>query len=517
MVEDKIKKELADFVHRIAKDKHKEIKEVIKEYRLGLLLRNELYDNPFDKRIMGILLLQQKRNRIFVQELKKLQRFCVNKKFLVLKGLANAYDLYNNPCIRVAGDIDLLVEEADCADVEKALYQMGYVIKGTPKVGSAVHYYGDLYSEYIKRYKDSFDSYVYNHLILHKEVEGISVEIEIHRYLYGGLIRCPHILYSEIFNTCREVNISSGFSVRTLSCENTLLYMACHMTKHMTSAIKNPEHFAPLIDTKTLLDMRLLLEKYSIDWNQIVEKAKDWEASGSLLLALKMVRYMFSGIVPETVFNHLSGHVMSLSDKKSHESLVYGLSLVDVEKVFDWDFRDFFRREVIDVQERCYYVCNDVSQSDVVMLNCGEIEASLKMHWNEEAIFYDIHHTVADIGFSICIQVCADISRLYTTSLFLRLDGEKIEFVKEHMEKSILEREKLWLQDIRYNREKGDLRIMVPWNRVNIVPKPGNKIPFGFRILVWDANNEFLDSASTPTGNFYNCYGLCSICLVKDR
>ncbi len=511
---EKIREDILCFTERMANRKGIRLEEVIKEYNLELILTNKLETVQDKGNALKAMLLQQKRNSIFIHELAILQEKCKNARILVLKGLANAYDLYKTPDIRMSGDIDLLVEAEMCDDVENALFEMGYKEKGEKRVGNLVHYIGDAYSEYIKQHNNTFDAYTYKHYVCWKNVDGIRVEIELHKYLYGGLIRCPNVSYPEIFDNCRRIHVNSELCAYTLSVEDTLLHSACHMAKHMTNSIRMTEKEYAKIDTKSILDIKLLVSKYKLEWREIEEKASRWQIAGSLLLGLRMVNFMFPGTIPIQVIESLTARVLRIREKKSHESLVYAIALLDMEKVYDWDFATLFRQETIDISEKCYVVKKGEEDSDIIELFGEKIKTSMQMWWDDEALFLHIKYTAEGEAVIFRLTVCAEMSHLYSTNLVLKIANGKVSFEKEHMNTEITDCEDEWLRDICYCEKHEELHITIPWRRLKIIPQKGDRLPFGVKVILLNNKDVFLDSVSKPRGNYYDYYGLCSICLI---
>lgn len=161
-------------------------------------------------------------------------------KTLLCKGIVLA-SLYPEPYLRVAGDIDLLIKQADMEKATEVLMSVGYKrIKSND--GREFEYFVSKGGTVIDLQTKVWQSYATRNKAMSDEVEAVVWKNNI------------------VFDY-------EGLSCETLGVNEHLFYIICHMTKHF---------IGQGIGIRHLIDLSLYIRRYvdDIDFNNLWEKLR---------------------------------------------------------------------------------------------------------------------------------------------------------------------------------------------------------------------------------------------------
>lgn len=168
-----------------------------------------------------------------------------------LKGIALSERLYGDIASRDRSvDVDLLVMEKDKERGRRILEDMGYSFTPVDEREEYKWYYA-----------------------FHKQGQKM---IELH-WDITMMVRSPERIEGLWRGT--EIAAAAGVQYADFKPEELLLYLSAHLV--------NSDSFRKL---KYVCDINRLIEKYQsrIDWDLLIEKAKEWNMQGSLYTALKL-------------------------------------------------------------------------------------------------------------------------------------------------------------------------------------------------------------------------------------
>lgn len=237
-------------------------------------------DNKARSLLRSALLLNERDRNVAKDRLDSLapQFQRENIPFLLLKGLSLAG---SKP--RDMGDMDLLIKPDDLETSIAILESQGFVYTGAErgyhkKRGEAGNW------EKLLKWSNQFE-------FLHRE-SGLLIELHtdfFHRYRLYRFNLDP--LLDKIDSFWERAVLSSELNCLILSAEDRLLLLSIHNSIKRTAARKN---FA----FRNILDMKLILEKESLDWEMLFQIADETETLVFLIYSLEMTEMFFPGLVP---------------------------------------------------------------------------------------------------------------------------------------------------------------------------------------------------------------------------
>ena len=508
-----IKNELKAFVQDRATRKHKTFLEVISELNLEYALLDEL---PLDVKKISTMarIEQQKRsNIVYLDELKKINELCTKIKVLVFKGLAHSLSLYDIPQYRCFDDIDLFVRREDYIAVVNILMQLGYTeYDAEIRKNEYLFYEGTLFSRYAKNNNNSIENFIKNHLIFKKVVKGIEVKIELHLYLFPPL-RYPEIDNESIFLNSRKINVSRDFELNTLSIDDTVICSACHLSKHIAYGVMRPDENRNSISMKSLIDIKLLIDKFDVSWEYIVSIADKWNVSGSLLLIFKLINYIFPRTICENIIEGIYQNVKTTNEKSSHESLIRGISLLDPVDIFDFNLMSFFERETISQNNNTYYALDKTVLLRKINLSD---EIVVVPYWDNDYFYMSVidNETKEQIRkIIISVTIGSHVSYLFAQTFHITIENENMRVTSSYIAKNKIESATESKNYIDCTLKDNNVDIKILWKNINIIPTKKMVLPFNVRIIKFDKSDKIENIYSLINDNFYNDYGTCSVCL----
>ncbi len=181
---------------------------------------------------------------------------------ICLKGAALAEVLYENPCLRIAGDMDILLQARDIPMAGGLLAELGYK-EVIPKTAKEHPFHGKPYCK----------------------GASFPLLVELHRGLDDS--RLAAIPEEEIWQRSQPFQLH-GVSTLILSPEDNLLFLCNHFFKHTFHVLK------------FLVDLSELLKKYkaSLDWGYITVAARSWEIEPAVYFALRQAEELAGTTIP---------------------------------------------------------------------------------------------------------------------------------------------------------------------------------------------------------------------------
>jgi hypothetical protein len=197
---------------------------------------------------------------------------------VLLKGAALARSIYPDPALRQMADVDVLVPVRCRAAVKERLSAMGYRHESGEKPGYRPR-------RFVERYGEAW-------------IFAGPLYVEVHHKLIGGewvrRVSCMEQVADEIMD--RAIPLRTEPRARQLAPADTLVHLAVHMAVN---------HAFSDVVLRGLLDIALLIESESIDWRDVVERAKRWRVATACYAALDSASRLVDADIPSTVLDEL--------------------------------------------------------------------------------------------------------------------------------------------------------------------------------------------------------------------
>ncbi|MBI5034856.1 MAG: nucleotidyltransferase family protein [Chloroflexi bacterium] len=197
---------------------------------------------------------------------------------IFLKGAALAYTVYPNPICRGMGDLDLWVTADEMLRAQAILEAMGYQWRDK----------SDRPFEIQKRLGGEVQLFGGN------MIDGM---IELHWSAFPGewMWRTAHVDEEGIRNRARRGQLGPQ-SVLVFSPEDTLIQLAAHFA--ISHQLGSPW-------LRALLDMALLIQMNTIQWNWVIQRAHSWRLASMMYLVLSLLHELI-GQPSKQILNQLS-------------------------------------------------------------------------------------------------------------------------------------------------------------------------------------------------------------------
>ncbi len=196
------------------------------------------------------------------------------------KGSALSYEIYPQAPLRTKSDLDCIVDSSDMDDALEILYSLGY--------------------ERVPDNPDKLIPILYDRLSHHIVLEHPQnklIVVELHRHLFG--LSGPEILPPKHLKKWLDEAIDFQFSDQnalTFRPEYHLLYICAHAFL---------QHGEDKIGLRQLLDMHLIITKYSLNWDVLVNEAVALKWTFLTEYGLTRVQDSFATLIDSSVFNAL--------------------------------------------------------------------------------------------------------------------------------------------------------------------------------------------------------------------
>ncbi|MBC8501295.1 MAG: nucleotidyltransferase family protein [DPANN group archaeon] len=247
--------------------------------------------NEINEELKKFYLHNTKRNLVLLNELKKMLTKLEHykKDAVLIKGFSIIAVTKQDFGERFLTDIDLLCLK-DERNITKKIKTLGYKEKND-------------YSE--KFYKKHFHHYK----PLTKRVGGMKVIIEIHHQLEQ--VNSPfEIPINEISKKKTDL---FDMKIYIPKIEDSLIYL-CTQTSY--------DNFF-LLGIRNLLDIKKIIEKEELNWNNIIIKSKKWNCSSFVYKALSLSKKLLNAKIPNNVLKKIMNNsskyqlfILSLTEKE---------------------------------------------------------------------------------------------------------------------------------------------------------------------------------------------------------
>ncbi len=188
------------------------------------------------------------------------------------KGSVLASMAYGNISLRQFDDIDIFIEKHDVLKIRDMLLSIGY----SPLF--------NLNDNMVKTYLKSQDE-----LIL---IKKDSCSIEFHWKFSSNFFSYPFVPESIL---CKNISndVLNGKDILTFSPEDTFLILAVHAAGHYWSRLA------------WLCDIAELIEKYNLDWDEIINKSSKLNIKRIIYINLFLVNELLSSKIPEKILKEI--------------------------------------------------------------------------------------------------------------------------------------------------------------------------------------------------------------------
>lgn len=214
------------------------------------------------------------RNSLIIEKMKEIIKRFNEKgiKVVLLKGIY-LLTIYENIGLRAMSDVDFLVKKEDLERAGKEMFSLGYRASGlNPLKG----FPGGPHQEYCS--------------------PGEGLEFEVHWTLFN-----PRFIFrvdvEEMLKRAREIRLDDA-SAFTLAYEDILLYLATHLSAHITIG---------QVTLRLLCDINELIMRYwkVMDWEEILVRARKWKITRPLYLALWLSKELLGTNIPADILSSL--------------------------------------------------------------------------------------------------------------------------------------------------------------------------------------------------------------------
>lgn len=489
--------------------------EVVKKYKLYNLVSEDLLNREARLFRAFTCNIQTQKNKLFLSELVNIMKFASpDMKIVLFKGLTLAYNYYTNPEERWFNDVDIFTHDVN--KVIKLLISQGYSLEKQYK-SKYYLYMGECYEPDSDGY---FNKLELNHIECYKDIDNMHIVIEIHKNILNRL-RYPDVNQDEIYERCTS-NFFGIDALFELEKHDLLLYQVCHFSTHLCAYMsyvdKDRLETLPSIPIRYIHDIMLIIQKEQINWKLLLERAKKWNIEGNLLLCLKLANYLYGDCVDAFIITTLVQAVKKIKTRDEHNTFINDISLLDVSRIFNCDFKSCIRENTVSKIKPSYSVYHSDTNVDVPILINHEsgVLLSAICKWDKSHFSLKIDARKMSPQFVLCITIGAERKVLSSDNLFVKVKGTtcKVTNIPDNFESN----PESWVEKVRCKidcdlEEKTKLILLIPWEALNLVPKQGMRIPFNIRIMYLDENDNLMFRKSLAGKTYYNNYDLTSVVL----
>lgn len=199
---------------------------------------------------------------------------------IILRGTRIAESLYNDPALRMYTDIDALIPRQRLQETKALARELGFF----PPAGR----------------DDSFFEQHHYHLCYTSRTNGIPLELH---WALSPPFSLERIDYDDLFAQARHVEVA-GVAALAPAPEDDLVMLASHLTRHATAMrpLPGPQLTGVCLDESLLAWMidldRFVARTPELDWDVVIRRAREWEISGPVVMALDTVAQVLGTPIP---------------------------------------------------------------------------------------------------------------------------------------------------------------------------------------------------------------------------
>jgi hypothetical protein len=187
---------------------------------------------------------------------------------IALKGIYLAKAVYREPGLRPMSDMDLLFRPEDLDQVQASLMALGYSRKDMERPTS---YYPPRFHQ-LPPFTREGATAIEVHMLIEPRSAPFAID---HEALWERARPWPE----------------GGRRLLALAPEDLLLHLCLHAVYHHRFRIR----------LSALVDIALLVEQGSVDWNVLIDRARQWRAGPPVFLGIELARRLAGGRLPPGV------------------------------------------------------------------------------------------------------------------------------------------------------------------------------------------------------------------------
>jgi len=498
------KEKLWKFIQKEAAREYKKEEEIAERYGFEWIFP-ELDTTLVIRQMMK---QQSVRNVIFLKDLKQLAGEF--QEFVLLKGLWYQEKYFEKGEFRFFGDIDLYVVEENFKKLDDALKKNNYdKLYDDSDISSKFYFYYDVF-DHTKISFGKLNHYVYEK----KEIQWAHVEVHTYPLPY---YQYPAVRFGEIYERRKLVSLGGKFKVFVLESNDDFIYAACHLCKHLIHAVialeESEETIWPACWGRYIYDLASMIDKGELDWNIIVERAKQWDVLQDVLTACRMVQYFLGKSMPEAKLQEISAMVEEDVERGLYKSLVRDIALSDISNVFNGGIVGFVNKN--QVNPYCRPVC--IRRKDGVKGGTEIIRSKLGTvysEWDEE-FWYLEYEPGTDRSAVMYVGTACPIYGIHAVTFLadcrdgVRISSRNVMF--EHRKPAE------WLKEIDiYENGRGQYVIKVKFSGLKMEPQKTKSIACQIGIVKFNEEDEIVDRVSLFGKGYYHFYDMGLLELTEE-
>ena len=233
----------------------------------------DLVPDDFLNELIRSNLLNAKRNIILANELIHVIMCLEDNGIPVMpfKGPVLAMSAYGGLFLRQFDDLDILIPPSKIGEADKLLHSLGYKED-------------QLHSRISEAQKSAMQKYQHHH---HFYCPAKKVHLEVHWALSPELYSF-HQESVHLWDRSEPVTLLSR-ELRGLSLEDTLVLLCDHAVRHQWNRLS------------WISDVAMLLGSECINWDFVMERAREWRAKRALLLGLLLAKDLLDASLPKDI------------------------------------------------------------------------------------------------------------------------------------------------------------------------------------------------------------------------
>ena len=331
---------------------------------LYYVLREKKPNLSLSKRQMAQLnfryLYYKFRTDIYIKELALIQAFSIkhNVRLVLIKGIANSLELYNNPYMRSYGDIDIIVRNINLIIYANLLKKLGYQNYDT--LGEKIYQLNERKEEH----------YNFHELTLYKVVHGIRVELEIKHT--SSAVNLEEM--NDLLVHTKKVKIGSCY----IECLNSpeCFYHVCRNT-YSNSELNNKHNIRDYFEVAQFIRK----QRGDLFWREFGRIVDYHQKHNEIKSVLEHAAMVFR-------FNHLYANAMTVKDRGESSGYVKW-RVPFVQRLIDGvSARDYFGLYI----DRCYSSLNPNYYSAPHLGKCESLSIALRHNRSKGIILKMINY-----------------------------------------------------------------------------------------------------------------------------
>lgn len=226
-------------------------------------------------------------NKLYLKDIRKIIELAEYKAIdiMFMKGMFWAVDLYPNYNYRLSCDLDILTLEENLQCLDEILREVGY----------SCEIYMDSLVERSRKYHIRYIKNIFN-------FGELLIEVHTNVFNPAKFYRG----YTKWVMKSRETVNLLGVHAQIENAQDRIIHSCLHFCCHLIEMYDNRLlNLKSTLKWKSLIDMALLINKYGININYLLDVVKNFQCGQDIYLPLKIVNSIIPGIVSNEVFYKL--------------------------------------------------------------------------------------------------------------------------------------------------------------------------------------------------------------------